>query len=185
MFKDEDLISSYIEGDENALSTLVSRYLDDVYNFLYRLTGDLQIAEDATQESFIKVWKNIGKYKRGNNFKSWLFRIARNTAIDHLRKKKEINLSAFEDADAKNILTHNLIDTEPNALDLIQRAEDIDYVQKLLSQIDPKYREVLMLRESRDLTFEEIGKILGRPANTIKSQYRRAIASLRRLALSL
>ncbi len=181
MRTDEELISLYTEGDERALSILVDRYLKDVYNFLYKLTGDLQIAEDATQESFIKVWKSIGKYKRGNNFKNWLFRIARNTAIDHLRKRKEIPFSTFETEDG-NAFVDNLENDAPLAHEALQNSQDIEYAKKLLAELSPEYREVLVLRESSEMTFAEIGELLGKPLNTVKSQYHRALASLRRLS---
>ena len=182
MQKDDDqLISEYLEGDEKALSFLVDRHLKDLYNFAYRLTGNSQAAEDVTQESFIKAWKYIHRYRQGSSFQTWLFTITRNTAIDWLRQRKEIAFSTFENQEGENMLVQTLIDTELLPDELLAQAEDTAFVQSLLTQIDPRYRYVLALRYSSNLTFAEIGKILSRPLHTVKSQHRRALASLKRL----
>ena len=178
---DEQLISAYLEGDEKALGFLVERYLKDVYNFAFKLTGDLQAAEDISQDSFIKAWKHVRKYRQGSNFQSWLFTITRNTAIDWLRQKKEIVFSSFENEQGENILVETLADKQPLPDELIAQAEDAKFVQALLTQLDPRYREVLTLKYTSDLTFEQIGEILRRPLHTVKSQHRRALIALRRL----
>lgn len=177
---DGQLILNYLEGDEKALNVLVDRYLKDVYNFAYRLTNDKQAAEDITQESFIKAWKHMRRYRQGSSFQAWIFTITRNTAIDWLRQKKEIAFSAFENEVGENILLATLKDNQPLPDELIARAEDARFVEGLLGQLNPQYREVLTLRYSSNLTFEEIGQILKRPLHTVKSQHRRAIAALRR-----
>jgi len=177
---DGQLISAYLEGDESALAFLVDTYLKNVYNFAFQLTRDRQAAEDITQESFIKAWKHIRRYREGSNFQTWLFAITRNTAIDWLRQKKEVTLSSFENEQGVNILVETLADKEPLPDELIAQAEDTVFVQALLTQLDPQYREVLTLRYSSNLTFKEIGEIVQRPLHTVKSQHRRALAALRR-----
>lgn len=177
---DEQLISNYLEGNENALDALVDRYLTNTYNFAFQLTHDSQAAEDVAQESFIKAWKNIRGWKRGSSFKTWLFAIARNTAIDWLRSRKDVTLSSFDNEAGKNILTETLVDESPPPLELMERAEDNLYVANLLEELDPLYRDVINLRYGDDLTFKEIGEILKKPLHTIKSQHRRAIIALRR-----
>ncbi len=178
---DEQLIVDYLEGDETALSFLVDRYIKDVYRFAYQLTNDAGIAEDVAQESFVKAWRHIRSYRQGSNFKTWIFTIARNTAIDWLRKQKEVRLSSFENAEGHNVLLETTADAEllPDAL--LEQAENTANVAQLLEQLDPKYREVLTLRHSSNMTFEEIGEILKRPLHTVKSQHRRALVMLRRL----
>lgn len=178
---DEQLIEAYLEGDDSSLAVLVDRYVDDLYRFAFHMTRDAQASEDVAQESFIKAWKNIRKYRAGSNFKSWLFTIARNTAIDLLRQKKEIALSSFENEQGENTLLAALADEGLLPDELLVRAEDTAYVQALLAEINPAYRDVLTLRYEQDLTFEEIGKLLKRPLHTVKSQHRRALALLRRL----
>lgn len=82
---DNQLIIDYLAGNEASFTLLVKRHLKPVYNFAYRLCGDKVAAEDIAQETFLKIWKNIKKYKHSENFKPWLFKIARNTTIDWLR----------------------------------------------------------------------------------------------------
>jgi RNA polymerase sigma-70 factor, ECF subfamily len=177
---DDQLIAQYLNGDEKALGVLLDRHLSNAYNFAYKLTRDRHAAEDITQESFIKAWKNVRGFKRGSSFQTWLFAITRNTAIDWLRRKKEIVFSAFESNNGGNVLLVTLADTGllPDAL--LAQAEDVRFVQALLNELDPRYRDVLDLRYSSNLTFEEIGQLLQRPLNTVKSQHHRAIIALRR-----
>jgi RNA polymerase sigma-70 factor (ECF subfamily) len=179
---DEQLISDYLEGNEPALAILVDRYLDDAYTFAVKLVNDPEVAEDITQESFTKAWKNIRKFIPGKSFRSWLFSIVHNTAIDFLRKKKDVPFSAFEmNADGENIFVANIVDVELLPEELLAKAEDARYMQILLLQINPDYREVLNLRYTSNMTFDEIGKMLKRPLHTVKSQYRRGLVALRRL----
>lgn len=178
---DEQLITDYLEGDETALSFLVDRYIKDVYRFAVQLTHDASIAEDVAQESFVKAWKHIRSYRQNSNFKTWIFTITRNTAIDWLRKQKEVQFSSFENAEGHNVLLETTAGTELPPDTLLERAENTAYVTSLLVQLDSKYREVLTLRYSSNMTFEEIGKLLRRPLHTIKSQHRRALAMLKRM----
>ena len=177
---DEQLISDYLDGDEKALNALIDRYLTNAYNFAFKLTQDRQAAEDVTQEAFIKAWKNIRGFRRGSSFQTWLFAITRNSAIDWLRRKKEHAFSAFENEKGENVLIETLADGELLPDELLARAEDIHFVESLLSRLDPLYRDVLALRYSSSMTFEEIGKFLKKPLHTVKSQHRRALIALRR-----
>jgi RNA polymerase sigma-70 factor (ECF subfamily) len=180
MKSDEQLISDYLEGDDTSLAVLVDRHLPSVYNFAFSLTRDAQAAEDIAQESFIKAWKNICHFLPTKNFQTWVFSIAKNTAIDWLRKRKEIAFSVFENDEGENPLIAALADDNPLPNELLAKAEDVAYVQQLLETLDPLYRDVLALRYESNLTFAEIGEILKRPLHTVKSQNRRAVASLRR-----
>lgn len=177
---DEQLISDYLDGDEKAISVLVGRYLTDVYNFSLKLTGDKQAAEDISQNSFVKAWKNIRKFEGRSKFRTWLFTVARNSAIDWLRERKELPVSAFEINKGENMLLNTLVDDNPLPDELLAKAEDTQFVQMLLSELNPLYRDVLSLRYEKSLTYEEIGKILKRPLHTVKSQHRRALIALRR-----
>jgi len=179
---DEQLITDYLEGQERALGILVDRYLPDTYNFAFRLTGDRGSAEDIVQESFIKAWKNIRRFVPCNSFRGWLFTIVRNTAIDLLRQKRAVAISSFENETGENILAATVADFGPLPDELLARAQDEKYLISLLVEINPEYREVLTLRYSSNLTFKAIGEILKRPLYTVKSQHRRALAALRRLA---
>ena len=87
-YSDEQLINNYLKGDEKSLEILIHRYLKPIYNFVYRYVNNKQEAEDVTQEVFVKTWRNLKKFKRNKSFKTWIFSIAKNTAIDSFKKKK-------------------------------------------------------------------------------------------------
>ena len=179
---DEELIAAYLDGEEEAFGTVTARHLKGVYTFAMRLVGDSAAAEDITQETFLKAWKSLQKYDaKTSKFKTWVLRIARNNAIDYLRKKKHIPLSAFENDAGGNVLAETVPDQEELAPQLLEKLDDARELHVVLEKLAPKQREILLLYYSNDCTFEEIAGMLGEPANTIKSRHRRALAALRAL----
>lgn len=179
--EDKQLISEYLSGDEESFTKIIDRYIDQINNFSYRLTGNRDEAEDITQDTFLKVWKNLNKYRLEENFKTWIFTIARNTAIDYLRKKKNFVFSDFENESGENSITDNLKDPAPLPDELIQKATDKKVLEKILKEIPFSQKEVLLLYYNEDLTFDEIGKVLNKSINTVKSQHRRALIKLREM----
>jgi len=178
--KDEELVFHYMEGNDSAFVELVNRYLKPVYNFSHRLCGDKKDAEEISQESFVKLWKNIGKFKQEQKFKTWFYTIVRNTTIDWMRKKKQIVFSEFDNEDGGNFLEDTLVDTEKTAHELFELAENKKMVEHMLNEMSLQYREVLLLRYHEGLDFEEIGNVLKKSVNTVKSQHRRALILLRK-----
>jgi RNA polymerase sigma-70 factor (ECF subfamily) len=177
----EKMISASAEGSDEAFSELVGFYLKPVFNFVYRMSGNAKDAEDITQEVFIKLWKNLKKYESGKNFKAWLFSIARNTAIDRLRKRKNINFSEFENEDSENYLIDSIVDAEPWPDELVIKAENFKMIEEFVDKLSVAYKEVIILRYKNQFTFEEIGKIIKKSTNTVKSQHRRALMALKKL----
>jgi RNA polymerase sigma-70 factor (ECF subfamily) len=178
---DQQLIADYLDGEEKALEELVNRYLKSIYNFIYRITNSLEEAEDITQETFLKLWKNLEKYNQEENFKAWLFAIARNTTIDWLRKKKNIKFSDFESEEDENKFENSLVDKTPLPNELAVKSEQKQKLDRVLNKLPIIYREVLLLHYYEDLTFDEIGKVLNKPLNTVKSQHRRALVAIKKL----
>ena len=176
---DQQLIADYHKEDEQALALLIDRYMRAIYSFSYRLTGNADDAQDVTQESFVKMWKHLHAYRPEQSFRAWIFRIAHNTAIDLLRKKKGVPLSYFDTASGENVLENTSEDPAPLPDELLTQAENKKLLDSLLDQLAPTAREVLVLHYEHELTFDEIGSIVGRPLNTVKSQHRRALAQLR------
>ena len=138
------------------------------------------MSEDITQDVFLKVWGKIKSYRKGESAKAWLFAIARNTTIDYLRKKHPVAFCDFEHEEG-NYITDTLADEALKPLDLVIRAEDETFLKEALATLAPIYREVIVLHYEQDLTFDEIGKILGRPLHTVKSQHRRGLSKLREI----
>ena len=168
--------------NDNEIEIIIKLHLKSVYNFVFRLSKNKDEASDITQEVFIKVWKNLKKFNPDKNFKTWILTIARNTTIDWLRKKKSIafsELDYFNDGNDKSF-EESIVDIEPLPDDIFMRKELEKEVEKALAKIRPDFREIILLHHTEQLTFEEIGKIVGKPLNTVKSQYRRALNILRK-----
>lgn len=178
-YSDDELIVKYREGDAASFDALVTRYLDPIYGFAKRMTGNQTDAEDIAQETFVKVWKTLPRYRTTGTFKSWIYAIARNTAIDRLRKKKIPVFSDYEDREGRNILTESVSDPDTLPEVLIEKAENKKLTEEALSRLPVVDREILVLHYADGLTFEAIGKILKKPLNTVKSRNRRAIAKLK------
>lgn len=179
---DTQLIGDYLEGGgQKPLEILIKRHLKPVYNFVYRLVGDSKEAEDITQEVFIKVWRNLKKYDRERNFKTWLFAIARNTAIDWLKKKKSLPFSSFENEKGENFLLTGLASLDLLPDELFSRAESATKLVLATESLAPRYKTVLSLHYDSQFNFREIAEKLGESLNTVKSRHRRALLLLRKI----
>lgn len=179
MKKDEQLLEDFIGGDEQAFEMLVDRYLKPLYNFTFQLVGDKTASEDIVQDVFVKVWKNLKRFNQEKKFSTWLYAIAKNTAFDWLKKKKALPFSFFETADGINFLENIEDQTISNTEALWERMDNTKDAQNFLASLSPKLRTVLFLHHNEGFSLVEIAEIFGQPSNTVKSQYRRAIFSLR------
>lgn len=175
--EDKKLIQQYLKGDERSLEILVERYLKLIYGFVYKNVGDQAVAEDITQEVFVKVWKNIRKFDQNKNFKPWIFQIAKNTSIDFLRKKKTIPFSKFEDEKGQNFLVENFI---AKPLNLIDNLSNKRVLLTAMEGLNEKEQKIINLRHGEGMSFKEIADIFEESINTIKSRYRRTLLSLRK-----
>ncbi|MBU6321596.1 MAG: sigma-70 family RNA polymerase sigma factor [Patescibacteria group bacterium] len=177
--EDAELIAAYLAGDEAAFEALAERHLRGAYTLALRLTGEREMAEDVVQEAFVKAWRALGRYARAEaSFKTWLARIVRNTAIDHLRKKRHVPFSAFE-GDEGEPAAPEIASDEPLPDELAARAEGAAAVERAVATLPLPYREALALHYGDGLTFDEMAEVTGTSANTLKSRHRRALAALR------
>lgn len=140
------------------VNDLVKKYLTPVYSFVFRLVRDKDLAEDITQETFIRAWKKLDETQ---NVRAFLFTVARNLTYDYFRKNKD---EYFEDE-------LEVPDTAPLAPELLDNEE-------IIKNLKHEHLEIIMLHDVEEMTFEEIAEIVGRPMNTVKSQYRRAVHDL-------
>lgn len=178
---DAQLVSEYLSGDEAAFESLVGRYLRRVYSFSARLTGNAQDAEEIAQETFLKVWRNLKKYRSDSSFKTWLFAIARNTAIDRLRKKDPLLFADLTGGDEDVSPEEIFPDTSFTPAELAAQKDNKRQIAEVLERLPPAQREVLLLHYTEDMTFHEIGRVLGAPLHTVKSRHHRAIIALREI----
>jgi len=174
---EKKLIYAAKEGEQLAYDKIVTKYLPLVYRYIARLTGDRHLAEELSQETFIKAWKNIRQFEADKSLKPWIMRIARNCAFDSLRKKKTIAFSFLSEPEQyrlENIRTESLSPDE-----LVEKKEKKELVEKILSHLSEEEREVLILHYLEELTVPEIAEILKKPEETIRTRLRRARASFR------
>ena len=176
---DEQLVKRYLKGDEASLEALIKRYLPLIFGFARQYVGSEDKASDIAQETFVKVWKHLKKFDQKRSFKSWIYTIAKNTALDWLKRKEEIPFSQFDSEDEDNFIS-TIQDTAPLPTQLIDAKEGIAGVNRLIEKLPNDYREVVSLRHEKELTFEEIARRVKAPLNTVKSRYRRALISLRK-----
>jgi len=182
---DEILAKESAQGDDASFQELMRRFLTPVFNFSRQYVRAQAEAEDITQDTFLKVWKNIKKFNQGQKFKPWIFTIAMNTALDHIRKRKAIPFSEIDTSDeygqenSAPQFSETLEDLEPIADELFEQTENTDKISVALEILRPEYRSVLMLHYAEDLTFEEIAIVMNNPMNTVKSWHRRALEILR------
>ena len=166
-----ELVTRAQYGDRNAFSELVRIHSLGVLNVIYRMCGDMQVAEDAAQETFIQAWLRLQSYRPQSSFRNWLYRIAVNMAIDMLRKDKRILPGKIEDL--------NLRDSEPGPEAVVASAERTEMVQEAVLTLPDASRAVLVLREFEGLSYQEISESLEIPVGTVMSRLNYARKLLR------
>jgi RNA polymerase sigma-70 factor (ECF subfamily) len=178
---DDELIEAYGKGDESAFAALVDRHLPGVYSFAARLVGSKEEAEDIAQQTFVKAWKNLRRFRKGMRFRTWLLAIARNTAIDELRKKRPALFSEFMREDEDAGIEERFPDRSPGAEERFDESLRTDALDAALAKLSAPYREILILHYREELTLDEAARALGIPLNTAKSRDRRALITLRKI----
>jgi len=157
-----ELVTRAQDGDRNAFSELVRIHSQGVLNVIYRMCGNMQVAEDAAQETFIQAWLRLQSYRPQSSLRNWLYRIAVNTAINIMRKDKRILPGEIEDM--------NLRDSEPGPEALVASAERTEMVQEAVLTLPDASRAVLVLREFEGLSYQEISESLEIPVGTVMSR---------------
>jgi RNA polymerase sigma factor (sigma-70 family) len=177
---DEQLITSFNEGNAYAMEVLVNRHKVRIYTSIYVLVKDKYLAEDIFQDLFIKVIETFraGKYKEENKFVQWAMRIAHNLCVDHFRKiKTKPVIRTSEGTDIFDVLNF----AEPSAEENIMKAQSNEKIMKLVCLLPEDQREIIILRHFADLKFREISNILNCSVNTALGRMRYALLNLRKL----
>lgn len=182
MLSDEMLASQVLKGETAAFEELVDRYKKSVFHVVYRMVGQYQEAEDITQEVFLLVYEKLYQFDRTKKFSPWIHRIAVNTTISNLRKKKKvINISFDESFNLPYDNYPTVVDTDPALL--FERKELMEDIRSAMLELPETYRSVLVLRYQMDLKNPEIAEILGVSKENIEVRIHRARKSLRRVLL--
>ncbi len=180
---DEQLVQAYREGEPDALRELIARHQDDLYRFLFRLTGNRQAAEDVFQEAFLQVHISANTFDVTRRFKPWLFTIAANKARDMLRKKnrrQEIDLSApvGSSKDGPGSALVDLMEIQiPQPGEGLEQREQETLVQAAVDRMPPPLKEILLLAYFNRLSYAQIAEELDVPLGTVKSRLHSAVAS--------
>jgi RNA polymerase sigma-70 factor (ECF subfamily) len=170
--EETELISRLARGDESALQTIMERYGGAIRQYAYRKTGDMQLAEEITQDTLLKVWQHATQERIYGYLKAWLLRVARNNTVDRLRRKRPI-MEEFHAELAGNYLAFNQPAAEAEDAWI---AEEID---SALAELQPIHREVLELIFYHGLHYSEVSAALGVPLGTVKSRRHDAMRALR------
>jgi RNA polymerase sigma-70 factor (ECF subfamily) len=165
-------------GDPDAFDSLLARYQNRLYRYLVRLTANPAVAEDLFQETWLKVITRIHRYDERRPFEPWLFSVARNLAIDHLRKASPESLD--EPSESGETRIARLGADEPGSLERLLERERRGLLERKLEELPALYREALSLRFEEEMTFEEIAEVLSAPVSTVKSRVQRALSTLRK-----
>ncbi len=181
---DQDVVVRARAGEEQAYRELVRRYERPVFSLIFRMVRDRETAEDLAQETFIKVLNAIGSYRPEFKFSSWVFKIANNTAIDHLRRK-ELDTLSLEGSphaatpEAVEATALQLGTERSSPLDNVTSRELGGEIEAAINRLRPEYRSCILLRHVEGRAYEEIAEILGLPLGTVKTYIHRARNELR------
>jgi RNA polymerase sigma-70 factor (ECF subfamily) len=177
---DEQLVASFNRtGDQQLLAILVQRHLDPMFNFVYKYTHDFAEAEDVAQEAFVKIWKNLKKFNHRYKFKTWAYTIAKNTALDFLKRKNLVPFSDLENQTEGKSYLKSLVSREPLPLETLEKLDDLQMIRLASNKLPPIYQQILALYYGQDLNFREISALLKQSINTVKTRHRRAIVYLK------
>ena len=180
---DEQLVQDALGGSQRAYRELVHRFERPLFNLVARMVRDRTLAEDLTQDAFVKAFSRLDSYQPAQGkFSNWLFKIAHNTAIDHLRRS-EIDVVPLDSTGPESADLHAIL-SNPDAstpLDLAVRGNLADALAAAVDRLRPEYREVIALRHQEGLAYEEIAEIAGLPLGTVKTYIHRARKDLAEL----
>ena len=183
---DQEVVEYARDGRESAYRELVRRYQRPVFSLIYRMVRDRELAEDLSQETFVKVLNAIDRYRPEFKFSSWVFKIANNAAIDHLRRKELDTLSLDGGPDATTAerveaTALQIGDTTESPLDELEARELGSAIERAIGKLRSEYQTCIILRHVEGRPYDEIADILGLPLGTVKTYIHRARAELREL----
>jgi len=182
---DADVVALAQQGRDSAFRELIRRYERPVFSLIYRMVRDRELAEDLAQDTFIKVLNHIDRYRPEFKLSSWLFKIANNVAIDHLRRRQLDTVSIdgsphAQTQDAIEATSFDVVGQQESALDEMEARELGGAIERAIATLRPEYRSCIMLRHVEGRSYEEIAATLDLPLGTVKTYIHRARHELRK-----
>ena len=177
---DAELIDVSISGREESFEELVRRYQRPIVGYVFRMLGDYDAALDVTQEVFIKVYNSLHRYSSDYKFSTWLYRIAHNATIDHLRRNST-NTQSIETETADGAYQLQIESRDPSPEKDRERKEWRVEIEAVVKRLPTAYRELILLRHSQDLSYDEIAEVTGLPLGTVKNRLFRAREMMREI----
>jgi RNA polymerase sigma-70 factor (ECF subfamily) len=168
---DHECAAQAREGDRQAFAELVRRHQDAVYRFLVRMVGTREEALDLAQDAFVRAWQALPQWQPEAQFRTWLFRIASNAALDALRRRRVVRFEPIDE-------TFEAAADEPDPQKRLELTQRVAALEASLAKLSAEHREILMLREVEGMSYEEIGTVLAISEGTVKSRLARARAAL-------
>mgnify|MGYP003373663302 CR=1 FL=1 len=170
--EDDETLRRARAGDRTAYSALVRRHQRAVHRHLLRMVGVPDDAMELTQEVFVRAWQALPQWEPTAQLRTWLFRIASNAALDLLRRRKTVEFVPLDDSVFE--VAHPAAGPERQA----QATQELRRLEAALARLTPEHREILLLREIEDLSYEELASALSLTVGTVKSRLARARAAL-------
>ena len=179
---DTELVVRALAGREDGFEELVRRYQRPIVAYVYRMVGDYDSALDLAQEVFIKVYNSLGRYRPEFKFSTWIYRIAHNAAIDHLRRCDNSRTEDLRlESEGGQTYEKPLASGAPSPEQESEREERRAEIEGVVLNLPPAYRELIVLRHAHDLSYDEIAEVTGLPLGTVKNRIFRAREAMRTL----
>ena len=183
--EDRDLAAQAARGKEPAFRELLVRYERPVFSLIYRMVRDRTLAEDLSQEAFIRAFNAIGTYKTSYKFSNWILKIANNHTIDHLRKRKldTVSIDGSPHARTADEISQSQVVIESrdeNPLEYVEHRELGSQIEGAIGDLRQEYRTVIVLRHVDGYAYDEIAEIMDLPLGTVKTYLHRARGELRK-----
>lgn len=176
---DDELVTNFQKGDKNAFNTLVLKYQNRIAKLIYRHTSDAETTKDLCQETFLKAYKSLTKFKRESAFYSWLYRIAVNCCIDYARQQNRRKTVSYDELPTGP--EEILISKHPSPSHLVEMEELGDIISKAVKQLPKKQQHVFRLRYEKKLQIKEVAILINRSEGTVKTHLHHAHKRLREL----
>jgi RNA polymerase sigma-70 factor, ECF subfamily len=176
---DRELATLAAKGREGAFRELLTRYERPVFSLIYRMVRDRTLAEDLAQEAFIRAFNAIGSYNTSYKFSNWIFKIANNHTIDHLRKRRldTVSIHGSPNATTQDELNQTRLvveSTDENPHEYLEHKELGGQIEEAIGELREEYRTVILLRHVEGYAYDEIAEIMGLPLGTVKTYLHRA-----------